>query len=736
MRVTLAIMFAAALVAVAFSQVTPQKGDWPEYGRDPGGSRYSPLTQINTTNVDRLDRAWTYHTGETGRSFEATPILINDVLYLSTPKQNVVALNPETGAEIWKAEIWKHDIESTASLRESRGVAYWPGDQKTPPRILFGTGDGRLIALDAKTGALVAGFGDNGCVDLRIGVADKFPKGSYGISSPPTIYRDVVIVGPATQEGPSLGPSGDPRGYDVRTGKLLWVFHTVPRPGEPGNDTWGPNGWVDRAGPSQWGPRTLDTKLGLIYIPIGNPAGSLYGGDRPGNNLYSASIIALDALTGKLRWARQIVHHDLWDYDMSAPPALVEVKRNGKEIPALAQITKQSLLFILDRRTGEPVFGIEERPVPKGDVPGEWYSPTQPFPVKPPPLARMSLNANELSKRSPEAEKFCTDWFATLHNNGPFTPFGTIPTLVIPGTQGGGNWGGVSFDPNLGLIFTNANNIAAVGRMVPWINGVLPYRNDGGYTRFMDQQGYPCTATPWALLAAINANTGDIVWQSVLGSYDELEAQGLKNAGAIAMGGPIVTAGNLVFIAATTDSKFRAFDSRNGKELWVTKLDASGTTVPMTYMGTDGKQYVVVAAGGTNRWRMIAGTAGQNADSLIAFALSDKPMSTPSISGSQPAAAPSSHTPTTPQPATAAVSSAQTASTPADAAASLPDGDGKAIVLATCTKCHGTSSFTSIRLSRQGWEGEVNSMRDKGAVGTEEDFKKITDYLTMTFPRQ
>jgi quinoprotein glucose dehydrogenase len=480
----------------------------------------------------------------------------------------------------------------------------------------------------------------------------------------------------------------------------------------------------------------VDTKLGLVYIPTGNPADSYYGGDRPGDNLYSASIIALDALSGKLRWARQIVHHDLWDYDMSAPPALVEVKRNGKTIPALAQITKESLLFILDRRTGEPVFGIEERPVPKGDVPGEWYSPTEPFPLKPAPLSPLSLNSDELSKRSPEAEKFCRDWFSTLHNNGPFTPYGTTPTLLIPGSQGGGNWGGVSFDPKLGLIFANTNNIAAVGRMVPRTDGVLPYRNDGGSTRFIDQQGYPCTAPPWAQLAAINANTGDIVWQSVLGSYDELEAQGLKNTGAIAMGGPIVTAGNLVFIAATTDSKFRAFESRNGKELWVTKLDAGGTTVPMTYMGSNGKQYVVVAAGGTNRWGMIAGTAGHNADTLIAFALSDKPKNGPSISGSQPATAPSPQTLAAPRPAAVAVSPAQAASYAADAAASLPDGDGKATVVASCTKCHGTSVFTSIRMNRLGWEDEVKLMRDKGAVGTDEDFKKITDYLTRTFPRQ
>jgi len=733
MRSALGLMLGAGLAAVGFSQVVPHQGDWPEYGRDPGGSRYSPLTQINTTNVDHLDRAWTYHTGESGRSFEATPILVNNVLYFSTQKHNVVALNPETGAE-----IWKYYSNAKTPLRESRGVAYWPGDMQTPPRILFGTGDARLIALDAKTGQLITSFGVNGSVDLRVGVADKFPKASYGISSPPTIFRDVVIVGPATQEGPSLGPSGDPRGFDVRTGKLLWTFHTVPRPGEPGNETWGPNGWIDRSGPSQWGPSTVDTKLGIIYMPTGNPADSYYGGDRPGDNLYSASIIALDALTGKLRWARQIVHHDLWDYDMSAPPALIEVKRDGKMIPAIAQINKQGLLFILDRRTGEPVFGIEERPVPKGDVPGEWYSPTEPFPLKPPPLAPMSLDASDLSKRSPEAEKYCSDWFATLHNDGPFTPFGTTPTVLIPGSMGGGDWGGVSFDPKLGLIFTNTNSLAGVGRMVPRKDGVLPYRNDGGAIRFIDQQGYPCTAPPWARLSAINANTGQIVWQSVLGSYDELEAQGLKNTGAIAMGGPIVTAGHLVFIAATTDSKFRAYDSRNGKELWVTRLDASGTTVPMTYMGTNGKQYVVVAAGGTNRFGMIAGTAGHNADALIAFALSNKPRSAPTQAAATPSAkpVPTAQPSSGPPGATVPFPGKGAPQTPAEAAASLPDGDGKAVVLTTCTKCHGTGNFTSIRMSRQGWEDEVNSMRAKGAIGTDDDFKKVIDYLTRTFPRR
>jgi len=551
MRLLLAFATAGALLPV-FPQAIPQKEDWPAYGRDAGGTRYSPLTQINTANVTGLQRAWTYHTGEQGRSFETTPILVDNVLYFSTQNQNIVALVPETGKE-----IWRYDPKSNA--REHRGVSYWPGDRQDPPRILFGTGDGRLIALDAKTGNPVAGFGDNGAVNLRAGVTDKFPKAAYGISSPPAIYRDVVIVGPSTQEGPTFGPSGDPRGFDVRTGKLLWTFHTVPRPGEPGNETWGPNGWKDRSGPSLWGNATIDRERGLVFLPIGNAADSFYGADRKGTNLYANSVVALDALTGKLRWYYQMVHHDLWDYDISAPPALIDVKRAGKTIPAVAQITKMGLLFILDRTTGKPIFGVEERPVPKSDTPGEESWPTEPFPVKPPPLARMNMTKDDISNRTPESQRFCSEWFSRLRFEGPYTPFGTSPSLLMPGTMGGGNWGGVSFDPQLGYIYVNTSSLGGAGQMVKSAAGApMPYRNTGGYTRFIDQDQYPCQKPPWGELSAVNANTGDIVWRKTLGGYDELEAQGFKNAGAPNMGGSIVTAGGLVFIAATTDSKFRA----------------------------------------------------------------------------------------------------------------------------------------------------------------------------------
>ena len=609
MRAVLFTLLAASPLAVA------QTTGWPAYGHDPGGARYSPLTQINTRNVRTLRRAWTYHTGDSGGNFETTPIVADHVMYFSTQTQKIVAAEPETGKEIWK-------FDPNSRARELRGVSYWPGDRQTAPRILFGTSDGRLMALDAKTGKPVPGFGDNGTINLRNGLAEAYAGAAYAITSPPAIYRDLVIVGPSTQETVSRGPSGDPRAFDVRTGKPVWRFHTVPQPGEPGNETWGPGGWKDRAGPSLWGPITIDAERGMVFLPIGNPADSLYGADRKGTNLYANSVVALNAASGKLRWYYQIVHHDLFDYDVDAPPALIEVNRNGRKIPAVAETTKMGLLFILDRLTGKPVFGVEERAVPQSDVPGEASWPTQPFPLKPPPLARMSVTRQEVSKRTPEAERYCLEQFDQLVNQGPYTPYGLKPALRFPGTMGGGNWGGVAFDPGLGFIFVNTSSLGGTGHLAEAPAGApMPYRGVGVYGRWVDREAYPCQQPPWGELTAVNANTGDIAWRVPLGSYDEMEARGVKNAGTPNLGGPIATAGGLVFIGATLDARFRAFDSRTGAELWSMKIDAAANTVPITYMGRDGKQYVVVAAGGPGRFRSIDPTKSEGADSLIAFAL-------------------------------------------------------------------------------------------------------------------
>jgi quinoprotein glucose dehydrogenase len=504
-------------------------------------------------------------------------------------------------------------------VSEHRGVSYWPGDSNTKPRIVLAT-EARLIELDAKTGKPALDFGDNGEVNLRTGVADDYPKAHYAITSPPAIYKRLIILGPSTQEGPSKGPSGDPRAFDAQTGKLVWRFHAVPQPGEPGNETWGPDGWKDRAGPSAWGAMTIDAERGLVFMPLGNPADSFYGADRKGMNLYSNSVVALDAATGKLRWYFQTVHHDLFDYDMAAPPSLIEATENGKRVPAVVEFSKNGLLYVLDRLSGKPVWGVEERPVPPSDVPGEESWPTQPFPLKPPPLTRMSMTRDEVSNISPEAHAYCLEQFEKFKTLGPFTPFSIKePRLTFPSSMGGADWAGVSYDPKLGYIFANASNLGQTGQMAPSPPGSpMPFRNQGAYTRFVDQQGYPCNQPPWGEFSAVDTHTGDVVWRIPLGSYDELEAKGLKNTGAINLGGSVATGGGVVFIAATADGKFRAFESRTGKELWVTKLDSVGNATPITYRGRNGKQYVVIAVGGPGHLR---GSPLPPSDVVIAFAL-------------------------------------------------------------------------------------------------------------------
>jgi glucose dehydrogenase len=595
--------------------------DWQTVGHDPGGMRYSPLAQINTGNVEKLAPVWKFDTGETGRPFEVTPLVVNNTMYLMTPSQHIIALEPETGRQLWSydAQVGKGSV--------GRGVSFWPGDKDAGPRIVFGTDKAQLIALDAKTGQPAKGFGDNGIVDVGAGRKDLYPHARYAITSPPAIYRDLVIIGPEGPEGPSHGPPGDARAYSVKTGELVWTFNTLQRTDESGKSTWGPEGWENRAGPTLWGFMTVDLQNGLLFLPVGNPSDSFYGADRPGKNLYSNSIVAVDAATGRLRWFYQLVHHDIFDYDVAAAPALITVMRNGQAVPAIAQTTKMGLLFILDRMTGAPIFGVEERPVPVSDVPGEKSWPTQPFPVKPPPLARNSISSSELSTLSPESAKFCADLLSKNPNKGPYTPFLLNGSTLFPSTMGGGNWGGVAFDPRLHLIFVNTSSIGSVGRMEKAAPGApvdgtggMPYVNRGGYARFVDQDRYPCNQPPWGELSAVNADTGDIAWRVPLGSYEELERRGIKKTGAANIGGPIATAGQLVFIGATNDSHFHAVDARTGEELWTAKLDAPAEATPITYLGRDGKQYVVIASGSAGHLRSV-GRDDEDVDVVTAFAL-------------------------------------------------------------------------------------------------------------------
>jgi glucose dehydrogenase len=675
------------------------------------GMHYSPLTQITPANVNRLARAWTFHTGEKGRQFETLPVVAEGLLYITSQNCRVIALEPETGKE-----VWKYDPHVTRA-RDHRGVSYWPGDAGTAPRILLATGDARLIELDAKTGTVIPSFGDSGIVDLRIGVADGYPQSSYSVSSPPAIYKNLAIVGPSTPEGPSHGPSGDPRAFDIKTGKLVWRFHTVPQPGEPGNETWGPDGWKDRAGPSLWGNITIDSERGLVFLPTGNPADSWYGADRKGTNLYANSLVALDAGTGKMRWYFQMVHHDIFDYDVTGSPTLVTAKKDGKEIPAIAEITKMGLLFILDRETGKPVFGVEERPVPKSQVPGEESWPTQPFPMKPPPLARTTaITRDELSKRTPQAEKYCAEQFDKYIHGSLYTPFGLEPVLTFPGAMGGGNWGGVSFDPTLSYVFVNTSNMGAIGRMAPSPPGSpMPYRNESGYARFLDNEQYPCQQPPWGELSAVNTKTGDVAWRVPLGSYDELEARGLKNWGTPNTGGSLATAGGLLFVAATNDSRFRAFDSRTGSEIWAARLDATGNATPMSYLGRDGKQYVVVAAGGPDHLRNVGNTSTNNADALIAFAVSDHAVLEPT-----------STVQLTPTAQARGLSKPPVITAPVV----LPEGKEKQVLMKVCNKCHGLETFSKLRMTRDEWRLVVGDMVQRGATGTSEEIQIVVDYLS------
>lgn len=613
------LIFAGSVCAMIPALLGQQPGEWPMYGRDAGGTKYSPLKQINTSNVTRLQPAWTYRGAEAGiGSPEITPIVAGGLMYISTPKQRVVALDPETGKPLWEFD------PKVERPRHHRGVSYWPGEGRA--RILHATSDGRLISLDAETGKPAPEFGTTGEVNLKAGATGKFPTAWYAITSPPAIYRNLAIVGPELQEGPSMGPAGSIRAFDLRSGKEVWTFYLAPRPGEPGHDTWGSGGVQDRSGPSAWGPLTLDAQRGIVFAGTGNAADRFYGADRKGTNLYSASVVALDASTGKLKWHFQTTHHDIYDYDLAAAPSLIEVTQSGKRIPALAQATKMGLLFILDRLTGKPLFGVEERPVPKSDVPGEEAWATQPFPLKPPPLARNSMKRDELAHLSPESDTFCQEKWDQHPNKGPYTPPSMNGSSLFPGTAGGTGFGGVSFDPDLGYIFINTQSVGQLQKMFatpPEIAGrgavpPMPYRATS--TRFIDQNGYPCSAPPWGELSAVNASTGDIVWRVPLGNYPELEAKGFKNFGAPNLGGSAVTAGGVVFIAATNDHKFRAFDSRTGKLLWTTDLEATGNATPSTYMGKNGKQYVVINGASPGNMQAFAG-GNKVSDTIVAFSL-------------------------------------------------------------------------------------------------------------------
>ena len=578
--------FALVLAGLWAAVGAQTQTDWPAVAGDLGGMKYAPVDEITPANVSRLAEAWTYTPSG------AAPLVINNVMYF-VGGGNVIALHADSGTEAWKFAL----SQATTGGAIRRGMTYWPGGSGQAPRVLVTMSGGKLVQLDAKTGQLVP---DVGVIDLIAGIMDRIPGGeAYTIASPVAVYRNIAIFPGRTGEHNRWGIPGDLRGFDLLTGKELWRFHTVPQPGDPNFGTWGLNGWQDRKGPGSWQPLTVDTANGLVFVALGNAVDQNYGNSRPGANLYSASVVALDAATGKYKWHFQTAHHDIYDGDLNAPPMFAEVNRNGQRIPAIVQMTKTGLLFFLNRLTGEPIFGVEERPIPPTDALGDAAWPTQPFPVKPEPITRLSMTRAEVSKISPEAQKYCTEIYDQAVQMGPYTPYGMVPSISFPGSTGGGSNSGGSFDPGRGMVFATARNVATIGQLSAMLSSdVLPSfgKTKMPFDYYLDRDGYPCNEPPWSELFGINANTGDTVWRIPLGEYKELSAKGIAKTGtATNTGAPLSTAGGLVFIGGTADGQFRAFDSMTGKELWSVSPGFNVADHAVSYRAANGKQYVVIS---------------------------------------------------------------------------------------------------------------------------------------------
>jgi quinoprotein glucose dehydrogenase len=612
----------ALLSASSLQQRTPSKSlpmprestEWWYYGGNQSVTRYSPLDQINRFNVHNLRVAWTYVSGDrverARTTIECTPLVVRGVMYLTTPLLKLSALDAATGQPIWKFDPFEgFDKEKPRGV--NRGVTYWEsGNDK---RIFF-VADSKLMALNAVTGKLIPDFGDKGTVDLTQGLGRDITGLTYEVTTPGVVFKNLIILGSLCEEGPEPAAPGHVRAFDTRTGKMVWIFHTIPQPGEFGHETWEGESWKTAGGANDWGGMSLDVKRGWVFLATGSATFDVYGGQRLGQNLFANCVIALDASAGKRIWHYQIVHHDLWDRDLPCPPTLVTLNQGGRKIDAVVQATKFSQLFVLDRETGKPLFAVEERPVPASDVPGEKAWPTQPFPVKPLPYSRQVFTEADVTDISPEAHAYAMEIFKKFRSGHTWTAPSLQGTVIFPGFDGGTNWGGGCFDPTTGMFFVNSHD-------EPWLLTLVPAKpdsgypySDTGYIHFVDQEGYAAIKPPWGQLTALDLNKGEIVWQVRLGEHKELTARGIPPTGTQNIGGSVVTAGGLLFIGATQDEKFRALDTSNGKILWEAQLPAGGYASPCTYE-LKGKQYVVIAAGGGGKPRTRSG------DAYVAFAL-------------------------------------------------------------------------------------------------------------------
>jgi len=671
--------------------------DWPAYGGGPAQIRYSTLKQIDRANASRLRVAWTFDTGDAfpGSEFQCNPLVIGGVLYAVTPSANVVALDAAKGTLKWR---FNPDPAHKPLFKiRLRGVTWWSDGNEAR---IYTAWRQYLYSLDAQTGKPDPYFGDNGRIDLRDNLGRE-PRNMVSLTTPGIVYKDLLIIGSLISETLPASP-GDIRAYDVRDGKLRWIFHTIPRPGEFGYDTWPKDAWTYIGSANNWSGMSLDTQRGLLYVPTGSAAFDFYGANRTGDDLFANSLIALKADTGERVWHFQEVHHDIWDRDLPSPPSLVTIRRNGRDIDAVAQTTKQGFLYVFDRVTGKSLFPVEERAVPSSDLEGEITAKTQPFPLEPPPFARQILTADMLTRRTSAAHRAVLAEFRKLRSAGQFVPGSREGTIIFPGFDGGAEWGGSAVDPETGVLYVNANEMAWILRMLEqhpaspntsgkelymtncaachradlsggppefpslkklserysdWevktilsagtgrmpsfarlgpdgLNAVVGYVLRGenesvhaettpalfmkylnnGYQKFLDPDGYPAVKPPWGTLNAIDLSTGRFKWKIPLGEYPELAAKGTKHTGSENYGGPIVTAGGVLFIGATCyDKKLRAFDKDTGKLLWETTLPFAGNATPATYEA-GGRQFIVISAGGGKSKDPSGGT-------IVAFAL-------------------------------------------------------------------------------------------------------------------
>jgi quinoprotein glucose dehydrogenase len=601
--------------------------NWTAFAGDNSKSRYSELKEINKQNVKKLQLAWTYRSGDFSDSLKTTlecnPIVVDGVVYGTTPGLKLVALNATTGKELWRFEPLQLPLMQELRTKEginivpgtnywvNRGVILWQKDNDK--RIYYSCGP-YLFAVNASDGTLIKSFGDSGKIDLRQGLNRDVKGLHYNSTTPGVIYKNNLIMGSTVGEGPTAAAPGFVRAFDIQTGKLNWVFHTIPQAGEFGTDTWEGESWKKAGGVNAWSGISLDEKRGMVFLATGSPTWDFYGGDRKGNNLFGNCVIALDAGTGKRIWHFQTVHHDIWDKDVPCAPNLVTVMHGGKQTDAVAQVSKTGYVYLLNRETGVPLFEIKETPVPASDIADEQSAPTQPIPIKPPPFARTSFSEKDITNLDPEARAYAMDIFKKSKAGPQFTPIGEQLTFIMPGLLGGANWSGASYDPNTGILYVNSNDLPSLYQLIKADSGDRYPVKMAGPNRFWNTKAYPYISPPWGQLTAINLNTGEFAWQKVLGEFDELKAKGIPPTGTPNLGGSIVTSGGLVFIASTQDEKFRAFDKDTGEVLWETKLPVAGYATPSTYM-VNGKQYIVIAAGGGGKMLTKSG------DYYLAFAL-------------------------------------------------------------------------------------------------------------------